>query len=69
MTISDYQVSSVIRTYMKHMKMKLKPRENPSSRKIGEDQVVISEEAMKEILLERVKERMNEVVNTNEPKG
>jgi biotin synthase-related radical SAM superfamily protein len=54
---------------MKHMKMKLKPRENPSSRKMGEDQVVISEEAMKKILLERVKERMNEVVNTNEPKG
>lgn len=66
MTISDYQITAVIRTYMKHMKMKLKPGQKTPTKEPGEDRVVISEEAMKKILFERIGDRMAEMVKKNE---
>ncbi|MCX7856652.1 MAG: hypothetical protein N2513_01520 [Deltaproteobacteria bacterium] len=67
MTISDYQISAVIRTYMKHMKMKLKPKEKVPTHEASEDRVIISEEAMKKVLFERIGDKMVEMVRKHEP--
>ncbi|HEX2964154.1 MAG TPA: hypothetical protein VHO84_00115 [Syntrophorhabdaceae bacterium] len=60
MTISDYQISSVIRTYMKSMKAKAgRPELNPEPSN-REDEVNISKEAMKKMLYDRIGEQMTE---------
>jgi hypothetical protein len=60
MTISDYQVSSVIKTYMRNMKVKMRPVEASSPMVSPEDRVLISEEAMKRMLFDRIGEKMTE---------
>lgn len=61
MTISDYQISNVIRSYTMNMKAKSKIGEKEPSNGTGitEDKVMISEEA-KRILFERIGEHMSE---------
>ena len=60
MTISDYQVSSVIRTYMKSMKAKAGRPEPGLEQHTREDEVNISKEAMKKMLYDRIGEQMTE---------
>jgi hypothetical protein len=62
MTISDYQISSVIKTYMKNMKVKVKGVEKePANGNIThEDNVMISEAGMKKMLFDRIGEQMTE---------
>jgi hypothetical protein len=62
MTISDYQISSVIKTYMKNMKVKAKcvEKEPANDGVIHEDNVMISEEGIKKMLFDRIGEQMTE---------
>ena len=60
MTISDYQISNVIRTYMKSMKAKVAQPEKNSEHLPREDEVNISKEAMKKMLYDRIGEQMTE---------
>jgi hypothetical protein len=62
MSISDYQISSVIKTYMKNMKVKAKcvEQEPPNGNIMHEDNVMISEEGMKKMLFDRIGEQMTE---------
>jgi hypothetical protein len=60
MTISDYQISSVIRTYMKNMKVRVRQIDNEPDTPAKNDEVVISKEGMKRMLFERIGERMTE---------
>ncbi|MGD0659525.1 MAG: hypothetical protein ABSD38_15805 [Syntrophorhabdales bacterium] len=60
MTISDYQVSSVVRTYMKNMSGKVGQTGKVAGDDGPEDQVLISDGAMKKMLFERIGEKMTE---------
>ncbi len=60
MTISDYQISSVIRTYMKNMKVRMNRPGNDQEIDNREDEVAISKEGMKRMLFERIEEQMTE---------
>lgn len=68
MTISDYQISSVIRTYMKNMKVRM----NRSGENLGqenrEDEVNISREGMKKMLYDRIGEHVTEKLKKNDEK-
>jgi hypothetical protein len=69
MTVSDYQINSVIKTYMKNMKTRLgglgKTHEAPQE----EDTVNISEEGIKKVLFERIGEKMTERLKRHEQEG
>jgi hypothetical protein len=60
MAISDYQTGSVIKNYMKNMKVKVKDREDGLTQEPKDDLVSISQEGMKKILYERIGEQMTE---------
>jgi len=66
MTISDYQITSVIKTYLKHVKVKAKNNEKPNNgnQKI-QDTILISEEGIKR-LLERIEENVAERIRKRE---
>jgi len=59
MTISDYQISNVIRTYMKNMKVKVRQVDNEPDDVVRNDEVVISKEGMKRMLFERIGEQID----------
>lgn len=60
MTISNYQISSVIKTYVKNMEVKAKyvDKEPTNGNGAQEDSVMISEEGMKKMLFNRIGEQM-----------
>jgi hypothetical protein len=60
MAISDYQTGSVIKNYMKNMKVKVRDREDGLIQEPKDDLVAISQEGMKKILYERIGEQMTE---------
>jgi hypothetical protein len=60
MTISDYQISSVIRTYMKNMKVRVGQVEKSYEQNPKEDEVNISREGMKKMLYDRIGEQLTE---------
>jgi hypothetical protein len=60
MAISDYQTGSVIKNYMKNMKVKVKDREDGLTQEPKDDLVTISQEGMKKTLYERIGEQMTE---------
>lgn len=64
MTISDYQISSVIRTYMKNMKVKVRQIDNDNAAR--DDEVAISKEGIKRMLFERIGEQMTEKIRKYE---
>jgi hypothetical protein len=66
MTISDYQISSVIRTYVKNMKVRINPTDDFLDRDQPEDAVSVSEEGMKRMLFERIGEKMTERLKRHE---
>jgi ribosomal protein S20 len=60
MTVSDFQVKSVIRTYLKNVKSDAKETGRESVKKLERDAVIISEDGMKKVLLEKNSEEMSE---------
>jgi hypothetical protein len=67
MVISDYQISSVIKTYMKNMKVRAKSVEkDPTTNNAQEDSVLISEEGIKRMLFNRIGEQMTEKLKKHE---
>jgi hypothetical protein len=66
MTISDYQISSVIRTYMKNMKSKIRPEGAVPGNGVSEDSVTISEEGMRRMLFERIEKKATERLRRHE---
>ena len=60
MTISDYQISSVIKTYMKNMKVRMNRPGNEKEVENREDEVNISREGMKKMLYDRIGEQVTE---------
>lgn len=53
MTISDYQIDSVIRTYTKNMKIRVRQVERSPDVRPRDDEVHISEDGMRRMLLDR----------------
>lgn len=68
MTISDYQISSVIKTYMKSMKVKAGQTEKNPDYAMREDEVNISREGMKKMLYDRIGEQMTEKLTEKQKK-
>lgn len=67
MTISDYQISSVIRTYMKNMKVRMNRPDNDREVENREDEVSISREGMKK-MYERIGEHVTEKLKRHDEK-
>jgi hypothetical protein len=59
-TISNYQVNSVIKTYVKNMKTRVRTHDPEVQPEARDDSVQISEEGMKRMLFERIGEQVNE---------
>jgi hypothetical protein len=68
MTVSDYQINSVIKTYMKNMKTRIGGAGKTYEAPHEEDDVNISDEGMKKILFERIGEKMTERLKRHEQK-
>ncbi|OPY66503.1 MAG: hypothetical protein A4E57_02764 [Syntrophorhabdaceae bacterium PtaU1.Bin034] len=68
MTISDYQINNVIRTYVRNMKSRMDTAEK-GHEEAGEDKVLISEEGMKKMLFERIGEKMTERLRKHDQEG
>jgi hypothetical protein len=66
MTISDYQISSVIRTYVRNLKSRMDRIEKAHSDAVLTDKVAISDDGMKRILFERIGEKMTEKLRRHE---
>jgi hypothetical protein len=60
MTITDHQISSVIRTYMKSMKVRAGQTEKNRDDFMREDEASISKEAVKKMIYNRIGERVTE---------
>jgi hypothetical protein len=58
MTISDYQISSVIKTYMRNMRSRVGRTDEALGDDEVEDKVLISERGMKRMLFDRIGEKM-----------
>jgi hypothetical protein len=69
MTISDYQISNVIRTYVKNLKTRMDKGERSHPDTIPADNVAISAEGMKRILFERIGEKMTERLRRHDQEG
>lgn len=59
MTISDYQINNVIKTYMKNMKSKAVLADKTAG-STAEDTVLVSNDGVKKMLFERIGEKMSE---------
>lgn len=60
MTISDYQISSVIKTYMRNMRSRVGRTDSAPGDDGVEDKVLISEQGMKRMLFDRIGKKMTE---------
>ena len=58
MTVSDYQINSVIKTYMRNMRSRVGRTEKASEGDGVEDKVLISDQGMKKALFDRIGENM-----------
>lgn len=70
MTISDFQINSVIKSYTKHMKFKVKiqDKDQATNNINHEDRVFISEDG-KRMLLERIGENMADRLRRHDKEG
>ncbi|MDD3845740.1 MAG: hypothetical protein PHC90_05195 [Syntrophorhabdaceae bacterium] len=68
MTISDYQISSVIKTYMKNMKVRMNRAGKEQDMEHREDEVNISREGMKKMLYDRIGEQVTEKLKRHNEK-
>ena len=69
MTVSDYQINSVIKTYMKNMKDRMGHGDKGGDEPPEEDDVIISEEGMRRVLFERIGEKMTERLRRHDQEG
>jgi len=60
MTISDYQINSVVKTYMRNMKSRAGLSEKTQAGDGAEDRVLIAEEGMKRMVFARIGDSMTE---------
>ncbi len=65
MTITDYQINSIIKTYMKNMKIRATCRDKFDELMI-KDEMNISREAVKKVIYNRIGERVTEKLKKNE---
>lgn len=70
MTISDFQINSVIKSYTKNMKFKVKAFDSDKSANniVHEDRVLISDDG-KKMLLERIGENTAERLRRHDKEG
>ncbi|MCX7966249.1 MAG: hypothetical protein N2596_06460 [Syntrophorhabdaceae bacterium] len=70
MTISDLQINSVIKSYTKNMKFKVRQtdKEQTTNNIVHEDRVLISEDG-KKMLLERIGENMADRLRRHDKEG
>ncbi len=66
MTITDHQINSVIKTYMKSMKIKTACRDKNTDDLMRKDEMNISREAVKKVIYNRIGERVTEKLKKNE---
>jgi hypothetical protein len=64
MTISDYQVNNVIKTYVRNMKSRT-IHADMISEPTAEDRVLVSDEGVKRMLFDRIGEKMAERLRRN----
>ncbi len=69
MTVSDYQINSVIKTYMRNMKSRIGRGGDAGEGPLEEDNVIISEDGMKRVLFERIGEKMTERLRRHDQEG
>ena len=60
MTITDHRINSVIRTYMKSMKVRAGQTEKDRNHFIKEDEANISRETVRKVIYNRIGEHMTE---------
>jgi hypothetical protein len=60
MTISDYQINNVIKTYIKNMKSRANLADQSHREVPADDRILISEEGMRRMLFTRIGEKMTE---------
>jgi hypothetical protein len=67
MTISDFQIGSVIRTYVRNMRTPVRNTGKSSGREHQDDMVALSDEGIKKMMFERISEQIVEgLKNDNE---
>jgi hypothetical protein len=66
MTISNFQVDSVIKTYMKNMKIRARQFEENPKENDCDYELDISKEGMKKMMYERMEKQMAEKLKTND---
>ncbi|MGD0229652.1 MAG: hypothetical protein ABSC19_04740 [Syntrophorhabdales bacterium] len=69
MSVFDYQINNVIKTYMKNMKNRMTHLEKGNEGPSENDNVIISDEGMKRVLFERIGERMTERLRRHDQEG
>ncbi len=60
MMISDYQIDSVIKAYMRNMTVRATRGNQDGDIEVPDDQVILSEDAMKRIFYNRIRNNMAE---------
>ena len=68
MTITDHQINSVIKTYMKSMKIRAGHSEKNIDDLLLKDEMNISKEAVKKMIYNRIGERVTEKLKKYERK-
>lgn len=65
MTISGYQIRSVVKTYMKNMKVRAGLIEGNPENNSGDSELNISGDGIKKMMYERIGEQMTEQLKKN----
>lgn len=66
MTISDYQIRTVIRAYMRNMRVRVESATDDPTAELPEDRVVISQDAVRKRFFGRIGERVAEKLRGRE---
>jgi hypothetical protein len=67
MAIFDYQINSVIKTYMNNMKVRAKSvKKEPTANNAQEDDVPVSEDGIKRMFFSRIGEQVTERLKKHE---
>jgi hypothetical protein len=67
MVLFDYQIDSVIQAYLKNMAIRANSANADRDAEFPEDQVTISEEAMKRMFFKRIRNHMTERLRKHNP--
>jgi hypothetical protein len=69
MTVFDYQINSVIRTYVKNMKDRMSRFDDGDLSLPDSEHFHVSDEGMKRVLFQRIEEKMTERLRRHDIKG